>query len=69
MNYQINLTAEDIALIGVGLGKLPFESVSNLITRFQAQIAAIEEAAVEAQKSAAEQSVSVLEEATESTAA
>lgn len=45
MNYQINLTAQDIALIGVGLGKLPFEQVSNLITRFQAQIAAIEEAA------------------------
>lgn len=55
MNYQINLTAEDIALIGIGLGKLPFEQVSNLVTRFQAQIAAIEAAAVEAQKTAAEQ--------------
>jgi hypothetical protein len=55
MNYAINLTAEDIALIGVGLGKLPYESVSNLIGRFQSQIATIEAAAVEAQKAAAEQ--------------
>jgi hypothetical protein len=61
MNYQINLTAEDIALIGVGLGKLPFESVSNLITRFQAQIASIEEAA----KASMPEPALIPEEATE----
>lgn len=61
MNYQINLTAEDIALIGIGLGKLPFEQVSNLIARFQAQIASIEAAAVEAQKATAEQPAALAE--------
>ena len=39
MNYTLTLTEQEIAIVGAGLGKLPFEAVAPLIQRLNQQIA------------------------------
>lgn len=35
---QLNVTEQDLQLIGMGLGKLPYDSVVNLISKLNTQI-------------------------------
>lgn len=36
--YVVHMTANEVQLVAAGLGKLPYESVSGLFARLQAQL-------------------------------
>lgn len=45
-NYMLNVTADEANLIGAALGKLPFETVAELIAKIRTQAQMQERAAM-----------------------